>query len=185
VEVNLDFGELITFFMLAIALGMDAFSLGLGIGLNRISLQQIMKISVIIGIFHVIMPLIGIISGYYLLTYIGEVARLIGGGLLVLLGVNMLWSAIIEQKETVINYSNGIGLLILAFSVSVDALSIGFSLGLFSANVWFGVILFGFMGTIMTGLGLLLGNKLGRVIGDYGVVFGGLILLVFGLRFLV
>lgn len=185
VEMNLDFGELITFFMLATALGMDAFSLGLGIGLNRLSVHRIMKISVTIGIFHVIMPLIGIISGYYLLTFIGEIARLIGGGLLVLLGVNMLWSAIIEQKEAVINYSSGIGLLILAFSVSVDALSIGFSLGLFSANVWLGVILFGFMGAFMTGVGLLLGNKLGRVVGDYGVVFGGLILLVFGLRFLV
>lgn len=183
--MNIDTGQSITLLMMAIALGMDAFSLGIGIGLQKISIQQVIKISSTIGIFHVFMPLIGIITGHYLLTFIGEIARLVGGGLLILLGVNMLWSSILDDKEKTINHSTGIGLLLLAFSVSIDALSIGFSLGLFSANVWIAILLFGFMGAVMTALGLSLGNKLGHLIGDYGEAFGGIILLVFGIKFLV
>lgn len=183
--MNINLGQIITYFMIAIALGMDAFSLGISIGLKKVSWPQVIKMSITIGIFHVFMPLIGIITGYYLLTFIGDVARLIGGGLLVLMGVNMLWSSIVGDSEKAINYTSGLGLLLLAFSVSIDALSIGFSLGLFSANVWLVVLLSGIMGAIMTALGLSLGNKLGNLIGDYGEALGGIILLVFGIKFLV
>lgn len=184
-ELNLQLGQLITFFMMSIALGMDAFSLGIGIGLQKLSGSQIMKISTTIGMFHVIMPLIGIMTGYYLLTFIGNIAKIIGGGLLVLLGINMLYSSFFGEKEKKFDYTSGFGLILLAISVSIDALSVGFSLGLFLANLWLVIIMFGFMGALMTALGLSLGNKLGSLIGDYGEAFGGIILLVFGIKFLV
>ena len=171
--------------MIAIALGMDAFSLGIGVGMQGLSISQILKISVTIGIFHVFMPLIGIVIGHYLSTVIGDIATFIGGSLLVLLGVNMVWSSFFGEDHASINQVKGFGLILLAFSVSIDALSIGFSLGLFSENIWFVVLLFGIMGGLMTALGLSIGTKIGHWLGEYGELFGGIILLVFGIKFLV
>lgn len=182
---NIYLGQLITFILIAIALGMDALSLGFGIGIQRLSLLRILKISITIGIFHIFMPLIGIMIGHYLSAMIGDIARWIGGGILVFLGTNMLWSSLIGNETHILNQTAGIGLILLAFSVSIDALSVGFSLGLFSTNLWLIVLLFGFVGGIMAALGLALGNKVGNWLGDYGEALGGVILVVFGIKFLV
>ncbi len=179
-------GQFITTLMMAIALGMDAFSLGIGIGMQRLSWIQIVKVSCTVGLFHIFMPLIGFAIGHFLSDLIGNFAIWIGGAILIYLGLNMIWSSFKNGvATTTINQTAGIGLIILAFSVSVDALSVGLSLGLFSAHLSLTVMLFGVMGAIMTGLGLLIGNKVGEWLGDYGEAFGGVILLVFGIRFLV
>lgn len=171
--------------MIAVALGMDAFSLGIGIGMQGLTISQILKVSTTIGIFHIIMPLVGVAIGHYLSTMIGDVATVIGGSLLVFLGLNMIWSSFAEKDGHSLNQIAGIGLLLLAFSVSIDALSIGFSLGLFSVDIWFAILLFGLMGGVMTALGLSIGTKIGHWLGEYGEIFGGIILLVFGIKFLV
>ncbi|OEF99846.1 hypothetical protein BHF71_01335 [Vulcanibacillus modesticaldus] len=183
---NLNFAQIITFVMMGIALGMDAFSLGIGIGTQRLSWKQIARISITIGVFHVFMPLIGIVIGYYFTNFIGNIATSTGGIILIIIGANMIWSSIIGEEKQIISYSSIIGVLLLAFSVSIDALSVGFTLGLFSVSVlWFVVLLFGFAGFVMSALGLSLGRKIGDWAGDYGEVFGGIILLVFGIKFLV
>ncbi|WP_339060869.1 manganese efflux pump MntP family protein [Tepidibacillus marianensis] len=179
------FGEFITFLMIAVALGMDAFSLGIGIGMQGLSIGEITKVSITIGIFHIIMPLVGVVIGHYLSSVIGDIATFIGGSLLVLLGVNMVLSSFWGKDKPTLNQVTGIGLLLLAFSVSIDALSIGISLGLFSENLWYVVLLFGLMGGVMTALGLTIGTKIGHWLGEYGEMLGGIILLVFGIKILV
>ncbi len=171
--------------LLAIALGMDAFSLGIGLGLQKISWKNIFKISITIGIFHIIMPLVGLVSGKYLATYVGNIAEPIGGIILVILGSNMLWSAVIGVKNNKLDYSNLFGLILIAFSVSIDALSTGFSLGLNSLSLCSVIFIFGFFGTVMSGLGLYLGNKINILAGDYGEIFGGIVLIIIGIKFLV
>lgn len=183
--LNLYLGQFVTFFMMAIALGLDAFSLGIGIGMKKLSWLKIGKISTTIGLFHVIMPLIGILAGQYLLRFIGDFATLIGGGLLIILGFDMLWSSITGNEAQILNQTTGIGLLLLATSVSIDSLSVGFTLGLFSKNLWAIVLLFGTVGALMTALGLSLGTKIADSIGVYGEAFGGIILIIFGFKFLV
>ena len=50
---GIQIGQLMTIGIMAIALGLDAFSLGIGIGMKGIRLIDILKISIVIGIFHV------------------------------------------------------------------------------------------------------------------------------------
>lgn len=178
-------GQIMALLMIGIALGMDAFSLGIGIGMQKLSWAQISKISITIGIFHILMPLIGMVFGHFLSTFIGDIATWVGGIILVMLGANMLWSSFLSNKAHVLDQTVGIGLFLLAFSVSIDALSVGLSLGLFSADFLFVVLLFGIIGGAMTALGLTLGDKIGDWLGDYGEALGGIILLVFGIKFLV
>ncbi|WP_338368174.1 manganese efflux pump MntP family protein, partial [Enterococcus faecium] len=116
-------GGVITLMLMAFALGMDAFSVGLGMGMFRLSKRQILKIGITIGIFHVWMPLAGMIAGRFLSDQFGTVAGYIGGFLLILLGVQMIWSGFKDDESSLVK-PMGKGLLVFALSVSLDSFSV-------------------------------------------------------------
>ncbi|GAA3318803.1 hypothetical protein GCM10020331_023080 [Ectobacillus funiculus] len=58
-------GELMTLIIMAFALGLDAFSISLGMGMISMRLRQMFYIGIVIGIFHVIMPLLGMAIGRF------------------------------------------------------------------------------------------------------------------------
>lgn len=182
--VAVEWGQLATILILAIALGMDAFSLGIGLGMKGIRLLHVLQISVVIALFHIVMPLMGMFTGHYVSTILGDVAMAAGGGLLVLLGSHMIYSAIRTVETPLFDIRNGWGLLVFALSVSIDSFSVGISLGLFATDIIITVLLFGVFGGVMSVIGLLVGRRMGRWIGEYGEAFGGVILLAFGLKFL-
>jgi manganese efflux pump family protein len=175
--------EIVTLFLMAFALGMDAFSVSLGMGLVRLRWKQIFDIGIYIGIFHMIMPLIGIVLGKVLSEKFGLVAMYIGGCLLTLLGVQMIYSSF-KRDESPFIAPAGIGLFLFALSVSLDSFSVGLSLGIYGAEVLLTVIMFGFMSMVLTWSGLLIGKRVQDWFGTYSEAFGGSILLVFGLKLL-
>ncbi|SEG62629.1 manganese efflux pump [Paenibacillus sp. UNC499MF] len=177
-------GQLLTIFIMAIALGFDAFSLGIGIGMRGIRLLHILKISIVIGLFHILMPLLGMYAGHYLGSLLGQVAVAAGGGLLILLGSHMIYSSFRGEDSPAFDHRTFWGMILFALSVSVDSFSVGVSLGIFATDVVLTVLLFGLLGGGMSILGLLLGRRVGSWIGEYGEALGGLILLLFGLKFL-
>jgi putative Mn2+ efflux pump MntP len=175
--------ELITLLLMAFALGMDAFSVGLGMGMYRLRLRQIFKIGMTIGIFHVWMPLIGMVAGKFLSDRFGMLATYLGGMLLILLGVQMILSSIKKDQKSVIT-PVGWGLIVFALSVSLDSLSVGLTLGIYGAKTMLVVLCFGIVATILTWSGLLIGRKVQGLLGVYSVALGGSILLAFGLKLL-
>lgn len=180
-----DSGQLIAVLMMAIALGMDAFSLGIGIGMKGIRLLHIAKISAVVALFHVVMPLLGTMMGHYVGSLLGDVALFVGGGVLVLLGLRMIYSALWGEESNQFDYATLWGLLLFAFSVSIDSFSVGISLGMFSTNVLLAILLFGSFGGAMSVLGLMFGRKASHWVGEYGEALGGVILLTFGVKFIV
>jgi putative Mn2+ efflux pump MntP len=178
-------GQFITLFLMAFALGLDAFSLGLGIGLRGIRLLDILKISVVIALFHMFMPIFGFFMGNYLGLLLGGVANTVGGILLVLLGSHMVYSAVRGDSVRLLDYRTIWGLLLFSFMVSIDAFSVGVSLGIFATDLLLAVFLFGLFGGGMAIVGLLLGRRLGYWVGSYAEAFGGAILFMFGLKFLI
>lgn len=178
-------GQFLTFLMIAVALGMDAFSLGVGVGMVGMRLREVVGVSITIGLFHVVMPLVGILIGMYLSDLVGDIAVLVGGAVLTLLGLQMLWNGIWGGTARGMLHKSGIGLLLFSFSVSLDALPVGLSFGLLNVNRLLAVSMFGLIGAIMAGCGLLLGRSVGGWLAGYGELLGGLILLVFGIKFMV
>jgi manganese efflux pump family protein len=176
-------GEIVTLVLMAIALGMDAFSVGLGMGMYKLRLRQIFNIGLTIGLFHVWMPLVGMLAGKYLSEKFGTFATLIGGLLLILLGVQMIWSSFKKGDEKVIT-PIGFGLLLFALSVSLDSFSLGLTLGIYGAKTLMVIICFGAVATVQTWAGLLLGRKVRGWLGVYGEALGGGILLAFGFKLL-
>ncbi|MCC3377195.1 manganese efflux pump [Cohnella sp. REN36] len=178
-------GHMLTIVIMAVALGMDAFSLGVGIGLRGVRKLDVLKLSSMIAAFHVLMPLAGMFTGQYVSVLLGGVATSAAGGLLLLLGGHMVYSALRGEPVASFNHRTFWGMLVFALSVSVDAFSVGVSLGMFSAHMLFTVLLFGFIGGSMSVLGLMLGRRVSRSLGGYGEAFGGVILFAFGLLFLI
>lgn len=178
-------GQLITILLMALALGMDAFSLGIGMGIRGIRLVHIARISLIIGLFHIIMPLMGMFMGHYVSSLLGDVATAAGGALLVVLGSHMVYSALRGDSVVALDHRSFWGSVIFALMVSIDSFSVGVSLGMFATDIMLTVLMFGLFGAGMSVLGLLLGRRVGHWVGEYGEALGGIILLVFGIRFLI
>ncbi|WP_040206977.1 manganese efflux pump MntP [Neobacillus jeddahensis] len=176
-------GELITLIVMAFALGMDAFSVGLGMGMYKLRLRKICYIGLTIGFFHVWMPLVGVLAGKFLSEKFGIFATFIGGVLLIVLGVQMIWSTIKEGEDKVISPA-GFGLLLFALSVSLDSFSVGLTLGIYGAKTIMVILCFGIVATVQTWAGLLLGRKVQGWLGTYSEALGGAILLAFGLKLL-
>lgn len=177
-------GQLLTITIMAVALGMDAFSLGIGIGMKGVRLLDIVKISLVIGVFHIVMPLMGMFAGHYVSSLLGGVATIFGGALLVMLGAHMIYSSIKGDAVPSFDHRTLWGLLVFALSVSIDSFSVGVSMGMFSGDLLLTVLLFGVFGLFMSMVGLLLGRNVSNWIGEYGETIGGVILLVFGIKFL-
>lgn len=179
---------------MAIALGTDAFSVAMVVGMRQFSAIQIIQISNIIGVFHIFMPLLGFYGGNFLKSLIvkyfalntglNNVFNLIGAGLLMLIGFYMIMENNVQDEgEEKRNFElKGWGLIVLAISVSIDSLSTGVSLGMLGFNVSV-VLIFGLVAGTMMALGLYLGSKIGHWFGDNAQIIGGLALIYMGLHF--
>lgn len=177
----LEWGQVITLVMIAIALGMDAFSLGLGMGIKVLPNKKMIYLSLLIGLFHFFIPLIGMSVGQYVSVLMKEMAVLLGGGMLCFLGGKMLWQ---ETDEEDVQLHSLPEMALLSVSVSLDALPVGLTLGLFATDPWFAVLLFGVVGALMTGVGWWLGKHVGVRLGSFGETIGGIILIILGLKFI-
>lgn len=169
---------------LAVALGTDAFSLCIGIGLVGVSRRQVFLLTVTVFLYHVFMPLTGWVVGEFAGKAIGRTAAVAGALLLVYLGIRMVWVAVKAnpEYEPKITRFNTWGLLLLGASVSMDALSVGFTLGTVRVNLLFTATVIGVVAGAMTFAGLVFGRFLGNLAGTRAQLLGGLILVGIGAR---
>jgi len=178
-------GQVLALLLMAAALGTDAMSLAIGIGLRGISRREGIRVSLVIGLFHIIMPLIGTAAGGYLSRLAGGMAQIIGAAIVAFIGIRMVWGCLTSNSSN--NQMTpwkltGVSLLLLALSVSIDALSVGLGLGAFGYNIYLTSTLFGLFGAGMTAAGLFLGRKMGFLVGKYGELVGGGVLIILALK---
>lgn len=175
-----------TIFLLAVALGADAFSMCLGIGIAGVRRIQMFLISGTVLVFHILMPLAGWYIGQLAGTLAGRAAGIAGALVLMFLGARMLWNVYKKDAgDPKVALVNTWGLLLLAASVSMDALSVGFTLGTHNVNLLLVALTFGIVAGLMTFAGLLLGRMLGHWVGERAQLVGGLILFGTGVKLLV
>ena len=176
------FEQLIPLIIMAFALGMDAFSVSLGMGMMPLKLRQILYIGMTIGIFHIIMPFIGMVLG----RFIREVWRyctFCGCYFINRTRFYIVYSTILQNGETR-TVPIGISLFVFAFGVSIDSFSVGLSLGIYGAQTIITILLFGFVSMLLAWIGLLIGRHAKDMLGTYGEIVGGIILVGFGLYIL-
>ncbi len=173
--------QLLIYFFIAIGLSMDAFSLSLAYGTNNIPYKKIVLLSLFVGIFHFFMPHLGaIISNTLLSKYIMN-ANIIVAIILLILALEMYLSRNEEKKGTITSI---LSILVFSFTVSIDSFSVGIALGLTNKSILLPAIIFSFVSTIFTYLGLVLGEKLYTKYDKKAIYVGIGILVVISLGYL-
>lgn len=182
---SLENNQFLQVLFIGLALGTDAFSLSIGIGMKRVCGYDILKTSVVIGIFHVIMPLTGLMLGEILGSVLGTFAKYLGSLLIAFIGVNMLYQFSKSDSERNCDKKLvGWSLIILATSVSLDALTVGLGLGTFRYPIPLVVGIIGLLGGLMTAIGLMFGRYLGEWFGEKSEMVGGVVLVILGIKML-
>ncbi|MBO1004801.1 manganese efflux pump MntP [Pseudogracilibacillus auburnensis] len=177
--------ELVTLLIMAFAVAMDAFSVSLGLGLYKFRLRRIFYIGITVGIFHIMMPLLGIFTGHLLSDTFGKITNYIGGILLIILGVQMIISCFSDDDRALIAPMGFVSLMLFSLLISLDSFSAGLSLGMYGVRAAIAVICFGIVASVLTWSGLLLGRRAHYFIGTYSEVLGGSILVAFGIKLLI
>lgn len=172
---------LITITLIAIATAMDAFTVGLSIGMYKLTRKRVFFIGLVIGLFHIIMPVLGMITGDFLSSAFGEIASYLAAALLVLIGFQMisqLW--VVEKKEIIA--PRGIGLFLFGLGVSIDSFSVAITLGMAGYHIALVSLIFGAVAAIFTWSGIYIGTKFKGIFGNYSVAIGGIILILIGIK---
>lgn len=165
---------------------MDAFSVALvaGFGMGKVKLADSLKVSGTFGIAHVIMPTAGWFLGSTVLGLIQRWDHWIAFLLLAFVGGKMLMEGLNEDAED-INANELLGmasLLMFTVAVSIDALAVGLSYSVQGLSIWVPSLYMGVGTLVFTFIGLNIGNRTGQRFGKQAQVFGGLVLILTGLR---
>jgi len=173
--------NIIFIFIIAISLSMDAFSLSLAYGTIKLNKKEINLLSMIVGIYHFIMPIIGMFIGSYITKFINIGEDVVVLIIFSLIGINMIIESKKEQEK--VKYMKLSEMLLFGFAVSVDSFSVGIGLNNISNNFILCSCIFSLTSFIFTYLGLKLGNKLNELIGRIATLIGGIALMLFGIAF--
>ena len=172
---------LLTIILIGISLSMDAFSLSLAYGMIGINNSQKLILALIVSTYHFIMPLFGINLGVFIdnISFIN--LTLIASIILIYIGIDLIISD--SKKENIIKI-NLLGFIIFGLSVSVDSLTVGIGLKVITDSFFLSSIIFSISSFVFTYLGLILGNIIGKKIGTYSKITGGIILIIIAILML-
>lgn len=182
----------LTVLIVSFALGIDAFSVALSIGMSGVRNKQLWSFAAVVTVFHVLMPLLGLSLGDYLGRLAGPMAATIGALILVTIGLSTIFkslrelgyvkSAQNEAKKNLVDIKSLVSLVLVAASVSLDALTVGFGLGALKVDLFLTVLTMGLVAGLMSLAGLFSGRRLNHTFGEKAQVIGGLILVIIGLK---
>ncbi len=174
--------QLLTIILVSISLSMDAFSLAICYGTLNLKNDKIILLSFIVGIYHFIMPQLGMLLGHLIKTFIFIKIKYIVFIIFFLLGLEILFFSK-EENKTILLISLS-GFLIFGFMVSIDSFSAGIGLNLISDKKLFCSFIFFFFSFLFTFLGLKIGKYLNKIYKDLALSFGGLMLIILSLFYL-
>jgi manganese efflux pump family protein len=182
------FGERLdplTIFLIAIGLAMDAFAVSIakGISITHSRRRAGLLLACFFGGFQMLMPAIGWAVGLSLSGVIASIDHWIAFGLLAFIGSKMIY----DSTKKTDNDGESLKLntaLTLAVATSIDALMVGFSFAFLESSIIMPILVIGAVTFSLSIVGFVCGCGLGKVFGNRIRIFGGLILVLIGLRIL-
>lgn len=166
--------NIILLFLIAISLSMDAFSLSLAYGMVIILKKERVLLSVIVGIFHFFMPILGILFGNIIRSLLPINEDILLFLIFLIIGIEM----ILEKNEDEIKKLKLIEMILFSFAVSLDSFGTGIGINKISNNYILSSSIFSITSFIFTYIGLNLGNKISSIVGKYSSKLGGIILIL-------
>lgn len=169
--------------IIAVSLSMDAFSLSLAYGTLNPEKQYIEKLSIIVSIYHFIMPLLGLTIGNILLKIIPLDPNIIVFIVLTFIGIEMIIDSF--KKEENVHLMTLKEMILFGLAVSLDSFSVGVGLETLTNNYIISVSMFSLSSFIFTYIGLTIGKKINNLIGPISTIIGGLILIIIGITYII
>lgn len=174
--------NIILVFLIAISLSMDAFSLSLAYGTISLSKNDIKLLSVIVGAYHFLMPILGMLIGNFILNVLKINDNLLVFVIFLFIGISMLIESF--KKGEKVKKLKITEMILFGLAVSIDSFSIGIGLNAISNNFLICSIIFSITSFIFTYIGLVLGNKLNQLIGKVATFIGGITLIILGIIYI-
>lgn len=164
------------YIFMAIGLSMDAFSLAIVYGTNGIPRKKIIILSIIVGIFHFVMPnLSGLVGKMFLISF-SRYGKIIEGIVFLILALEMILS--FKEEDTKYKVDRFYELLLFGFAVSIDSFTVGLALSIDNQSLVLPGFIFSIVSGFFTFLGLLLGKYLNNKVGDISKIIGIIILFL-------
>ncbi len=133
------------------------------------------------------MLVLGWLAGQILVEFIGRFDHWLAFALLAFIGGKMVWESLRkedEEKEKKTDFTKGLLLLTLSIATSIDSLAVGLSFAFLDVKIAMASLVIGLAAFLITLIGILIGKKTGKLIGERAELVGGLILIGIGLRIL-
>lgn len=182
--------DFISLLLVAIGLSFDSFAISICSGLSlcrkHLKIADAFKIAITLAVFQAIMPVLGWLLGSAFKNLIQSADHWIAFGLLAFLGVRM----IIEgrepiEKKKVKNPLQWRVLITMAIATSIDAFAVGISFSFFYDSMLIPAIVIGVVTLIASLSGIYMGRNAGKRIAGSSEIFGGIILIIIGVKILI
>lgn len=181
--------SLLSLFILAIGLSMDACSVAIckGLATPKITLKKAVIVGLWFGGFQALMPAIGYVAGYRFQDLITSWDHWIAFVLLTFIGGKMVKDAFSkEEEECGCDSLAPKQMFPMAVATSIDALAVGVTFAflpdvpIIPAVAFIGVITF-----LLSALGMKIGNVFGVKFKSKAQLAGGIILIALGTKILI
>ncbi len=171
--------------LIAVGLAMDAAAVSLAAAAAGFAkdVRSRFRLSFHFGLFQFFMPVLGWFMGVGVVSRFKAFDHFVAFFLLSFVGVRMIMQGMnkLPEKQKK-NPSKGMTMVMLSVATSIDALAVGLSFAVLDVNIWYPSIIIGLITAGMSILAMKVGNRLGVLFGKRMEIFGGIILIIIGIR---
>jgi len=147
--------------LIALGIGLDNGVAAVGLGTSGLSRREQWRVALIFAVFEAWMPVLGILVGREVASVLGRSAHMVGVGILALLGLySLLKRGEVDDDIEAVEHAKSLQIILLAIALSIDNLTVGFSLGVMRAPLAFAGVVFGTVSFLLTVAGLEAGRFL-------------------------
>ncbi len=178
---------LLEIIIMSIGLAMDAFSVSIckGLLVKKYKFKNSIIIGLYFGLFHMIMPIIGYFLGSSFEKFITSIDHWVAFILLFLIGSHMINESFSKKKEKEDGSTKFNSMFPLALATSIDSLAVGITIAFLRANIYLTSIIIGVVTFVFSMIGVKIGNTFGRKYEKKAKLFGGIILIIIGIKILI
>ena len=179
--------DLLTPALIAIGLSMDCFAVSLAIGTTTKTrlIFAATIIALFFGAFQAGMVVIGWVAGVSLIGLISAYDHWIAFILLAIVGGKMILEGVRGgDDEAHVEVIRIVPVIVLSVATSIDALAVGVSFGVLQTAVLIPALIIGIICFGISFAGVMLGERLEKYLGNKMEIFGGIILILIGIRIL-
>ena len=179
--------SLLSLFILAVGLSMDAFAVSVckGLAMKKLTFRECMIVGLWFGGFQALMPSIGYLLGTQFVQYITAIDHWIAFVLLCIIGFNMIKESLSKDDDDANDSLDPKTMFLLAVATSIDALAIGITFAfLRDVAIIPAVFFIGCTTFVLSCVGVKVGNTFGTKYKSKAEFAGGLILIFLGTKIL-